>query len=432
MPCTEPVGPAMNQITSHQAESTQQQLALEIFQTLDATDTAITESGQDFHLRKSSLLVDVSDVGLLARRILNGAYFLAQHAPDAEVHTYDLRYFKWIINYANSNNNTHLKRVIREAQKSAVQVNVIDAANPADDNWVSVPMLGTAGIRKGQISFKIPSELRGQLRDPERYSRLSMRILAGFTSIYALELYERLSIYKAEGSSPWWHIDEFRGLIKVDGLKSANDFRYFRRDIIQPAIDQINETADIDVGLELRRTGRFYSHLRFTIKVSRNHLLLSTIAASKELYDVLTSEFGLSDAELDEIAKNRESWSDDRLRDAVEFVRHRCMTSKVQYPAKYLMTAIRAGYRVGSLERLAQQATAESENIVSKEAEVIKALRNALPAAPIVLPEGEALQEAWNVFRNSPQSKLFKSLPDYYADANTRQKKSFQGFLQSL
>lgn len=419
----------MGQITSHQS-STQQQLALEIFHSLDATDTPITASSQDFHLRKSSLLVDVSDIGLLARRILNGVYFLAQDDPEAETYTYDLRYFKWLINYANSNNNTHLKRVIREAQKSAVQVNVIDVANPDEDNWVSVPMLGAAGIRKGQITFKIPVELRGQLRDPARCSLLSMRILAGFTSIYALELYERLSLFKGEGYSPWWHIDEFRGLIKVDGLKSANDFRYFRRDIIQPAIDQINEISDIDVSLELRRTGRFYSHLRFGVAASRNHQLLSSIAASKNLYDILTREFGLSDAELDEIAKNRETWTDDRLNEAVEFVRHRCATSKVLYPGKYLMSAIRDGYRVGSLEKAARQVDADKERKVKQTEEVISALKNVQPAPEIELPSGEALLEAWTVFRKSPHAKLFKQLPETYEEANNRQRKAFEGFLQ--
>lgn len=412
----------MNQIVSHDASSTQHQLALDIFHALDATNSPITDAKDDFHLRKSSLLVDVSDVGLLARRVLNGAYFLAQHEPDAEVHTYDLRYFKWLINYANSNNSTHLKRVIREAQKSAVQVNVVDSANPDDDNWVSVPMLGAAGIRKGHISFKIPTELRGQLRDPERYSLLSMRVLAGFSSIYALELYERLSIFKHEGHSPWWQIDEFRGLIKVDGLKSANDFRYFRRDIIDPAIKQINETSDVDVALELRRTGRFYSHLRFTITTSRNHMLLTSIAASKELYDTLTNEFGLSDTELDEIARNRETWPDDRLRAAIEFVRHRCTTSKVQYPAKYLMTAIRDGYRVGSLEREAKKPIPTAKKPIVLEPDMPKA----------VMPTGADLEEAWSLFRKGPHAKLFKpSVAEHYELADSRQKKAFEGFLQS-
>jgi hypothetical protein len=410
----------MNQIVSHENISSQHQMALDIFHALDATDSPITEAKQDFHLRKSTLLVDVSDVGLLARRVLNGAYFLAQHEPDAEVHTYDLRYFKWIINYANSNNNIHLKRVIREAQKSAVQVNVVDSLNPEDDNWVSVPMLGAAGIRKGQISFKIPTELRSQLRDPERYSLLSMRVLAGFSSIYALELYERLSVFKQDGHTPWWQLDEFRELIKVDGLKSANDFRYFRRDIIDPAIKQINETSDIDISLELRRTGRFYSHLRFVISTSRNHLLLTSISASKELYLILTSEFGLSDAELDEIAKNRETWPDDRLRDAIEFVRHRCTTSKVLYPAKYLMTAIRDGYRVGSIEREANKP------------KVVKKIAIAdTPRPSIVLPTGEALTDAWTLFRQSPQAKLFKPVAEHFELATAQQKKAFEGFLQS-
>lgn len=412
----------MNQIISHQVEAptVQHQLALDIFRALDAVDAPITDANQDFHLRKSSLLVDVSDVGLLARRVLNGAYFLAQHAPDAEIHTYDLRYFKWLINYASSNNNIHLKRVIREAQKSAVQVNVIDPAAPDDDNWVSVPMLGAAGIRRGQISFKIPSELRGQLRDPERYSLLSMRVLAGFSSVYALELYERLGTYRAEGGSPWWSIDDFRGMIRVDGLKSANDFRYFRRDIIDPAIRQINEISDIDVTLELRRTGRSYSHLRFKINGSRGHQLLTSIVASKALYETLVNEFGLSDAELDEIAGNRDAWPDDRLRDAIEFVRHRCTVSKVRYPAKYLMSAIRDGYRVGSIEREAQKPKPERKPAIAE------------PKRPeVIMPTGAALEDAWALFRQSPAAKLFRPVAEHYELADTRQKEAFKGFLQS-
>lgn len=423
----------MNQIVSQLAstEPTQHQLALEIFATMDATDTSITQSGHDFHLRKSSLLVDVSDIGLLARRVLNGFYFLAQSDPDAEVHTYDLRYFKWLINYANSNNNVHLKHVIREAQKSAVQVNVVDVANPEADNYLSVPMLGPAGMRKGQIVFKIPSELRPQLRDPARHAYLSMRILAGFSSIYPLELYERLSVFKAEGRTPWWHLDEFRSLIKVDGLKSANDFRYFRRDILDPAVEQINRISDIDVQLELRRTGRSYSHIAFTVQPSQNAHLLSSIEASKQLYTALTGEFGLSDAELDEIAANREEWPDERIQDAIAFVRHRCATSNVQYPGKYLMSALRDGYRVGSIEQAAKAAKATKAAASAKAAVDRQSLLDQSPVKAITLPTGAELETTWAAFRQSPQSRMFKGLPDHFELATKPQQKAFEGFLQS-
>lgn len=426
----------MDQITSHQAqgEQTQQQLALDIFASMDLIDAPITEITNDFGFRKPRMLVDVSDVGLLARRALNGCYFVAQENPDAEGHTVDLRFFKWIIRY-DSNNNAHLKKVLREAQKSAVQVNVIDANDPKDDSWVSVPMIGAAGIRKGRLSFEIPKHLRGQLRDPERYSLLSMRILAGFTSVYALELYERLSIFKHEGASPWWSIDEFREMIRVDSLKIANDFRYFKRDIIVPAIEQINAISDIDVKLELKRTGRFYSHLKFVIKASEKHLLMSNIAASKKLYDKLTQDFGLSDAELDEIAQNRDTWGDDRLSAAVDFVQYRMKTSKIMYPAKYLMTAIRDGYRIGGIEIEARRvqeaevkAVEERSQVARKAIEQVKA-ENSVKA--VALPEGEALAQAWAEFRISPNARLFKSLPETYDEATARAKKAFEGFLSS-
>lgn len=422
----------MNQIISpqDQAPTPPQQMALDIFGLMDPSDTSITEAGKDFHLKKSSILIDVSDVGLLARRVLNGAYFLAQGNPDAETHTFELRFFKWLINYGNSNNSTHLKRVIREAQKSAVQVNVISADNQEDDNWMSVPMLGAAAIKDGKIMFKIPVELRRQIADPERHAYLSMRILMGFSSGNAMTLYEQLSVYKGEGQTPWWTIEEFRSMLKVDGLKSANDFRYFRRDILEPAIEQINKISEIDVALKLKRTGRSYSHLSFTVKESRGTALLSSIDASKELFEILVKEFGLSDADLDEIEVNRGDWSDTRIRDAVELVRSRCQDSTVQYPGKYLMKAIRDGYRVGSIEKAKQETKKASDKKKERAAKAIEEVRN----KDIKVPSAETMSDsdrdqAWRAFARSPQAKLHKKLPESYDLATAPQKRTFDGFL---
>lgn len=422
--------PDMNQISSHQAPiPSQQQLALDIFSALDVTDTGIVESGQDFHLKKSTVLVDVSDVGLLARRVLNGTYFLAQGDPDAETHVYDLRYFKWLINYANSNNNTHLKRVIREAQKSAVQVNVIDALNPAEENWMSVPMLGAAAIKGNKIHFRIPSELRPQLRDPQRHAFLSMRILAGFSSIYALELYERLCVFRG-AETPWWSIDEFKTMIRVENLKIANDFRYFKRDILTPAIEQINATSDIEVELHLKRTGRFMSHLSFKVTEAVGTKLHSDIEQSKVIYDVLVSEFGLSDAELDEISANRAEWPDARIQDAIDFVRHRCATSNVQYPGKYLMKAIRDGYRVGALEVEAKAGKDKAKKLSVDQQQLLDEVKARSPfSKKVQLPTGEDLERAWQAFAHSPNSKLFKTVASSFEHADSQQQEAFKGFL---
>lgn len=420
----------MDQISSHEdvSKASQQQLALSLFQSMDAGGVSIVDAGQDFHFKKSSILVDVSDIGLLARRVLNGFYFLAQADPEIETHSYDLRYFKWLVNFENSNNIAHLKRVVREAQKCAVQVNVIDEANPSQENWMSVPMLGATAISGGKVMFKIPAELRRQLKDPQRHAFLSMRILAGFSRIYALELYERLCVFKQEGRTPWWEIDAFRELIKVDDLKSANEFRYFKRDIIDVAVNQINKVSDIEVEVELRRTGRSYSHIAFTVKESQRINLLLSVEESKKLYETLVSDFGLSDAELDEIAENRLAWTDARILDAVAFVKHRCATSTVKYPGKYLMNALRGGYRVGAIEKdltVKEQKKAEVKEATQSR---LFELQNKSPVGDTALPDGNELIEAWNLFCMSPSARLFKALPSEYELATPRQKKAFEGF----
>jgi plasmid replication initiation protein len=417
-----------------QPDGTQQQLALDIFKSFGQLEMPLVEITQDFSLRKSSLLIDVSDLGLIARRAVNVCYFLAQANAYEETHVVDLRYYKWLIGY-NSNNISHLRKALRDAQKAAVQVNSGEA-NTKHETWASVPMLGAVAIQTGKVIFKIPSELRPQIDDPERYSMLSMRMQVALSSAYALELYERLCESRDQRYTRWFELDEFRELIRVDGLKSASDFRYFKRDIIAPAIAQINAETDLDVALETKRTGRVITHIRFKVEQNaQRHTLLARISASKVLFDQLTAEFGLSEKELDEIAQNRDKWSEERLAQAVAAVKEKINDGVViKYPAKYLMTAIREGWKVGSVEleqkRIVRETLKEKK---AREEGVRRAHEQAMrgPDLDVELPSGAELDRAWASFVESPTSKVFGRLPPSFVDASVRQRKAFEGYLRS-
>lgn len=335
-----------------------QQLALQIFSEMRSADLPITASNHEIGYKKANVLIDVADVGIVARRAINACYFIAAKNPGQTHYDVDREFFKWLMNF-DSNNYSHLKKALREAQKSAVQINVVDMTDPADpkEAWASVPMLGTAVIANGRVVFKVPSELVPHLCDPQSFTYLSLRITAAFSSRYALTLYEKLSAVRYRGGTEWMLLSVFRDYIGAENVKTLEAFKDLNRYVLQPSVKQINELSDITVHYETKNeTGsRKITHIRFLVaenpngKFSLQNQRQETI---RQFYDTLTTEFGLSDVELNEIATNREKWDDGRIEAAIEFTRKRISQAKnpIRYPGKFFMTALRDGLRLGTAE----------------------------------------------------------------------------------
>lgn len=332
-----------------------QQLALEIFKGFSLIDAPITEVQKDLGYNKSNLLIDVSDLSLVARRVLNGCYFLAAENPKHDFYDVPVEFFKWLINY-DSRNHSHLKKAIREAQKASVVINIIDSDNPKHDKWASVPMLGATAISNGRVVFKIPDELRHQLHNPLGFTYLSLRITAAFNSQYAITLYEKLSALKNQGGSEWFEINQFKDWIGVSNVKSYDEYKALRRNVIDPAIKQINELSDIFVTVEVKRETRRISNIRFLVLENPDGkfvLRMDYRKSIQELYDTLVKEFGLSEDNLATIMENRVEWTNERIQMAIEFTRFRMKQApgKIKYPGIYLMNAIEKGFSLGEAEK---------------------------------------------------------------------------------
>ena len=335
--------------------SISQQLALEIFSDLDLITTPITNVQKDIGYNKSNLLIDVSDLSLVARRVLNGCYFLAAESPQQDYYDLPVEFFKWLINY-DSRNHAHLKKAIREAQKASVVINIIDSDNPKKDKWASVPMLGSTAISNGRVVFKIPEELRHQLHSPLGFTYLSLRITAAFNSQYTIIFYEKLSALKNQGESEWLELDKFKEWIGVSNVKSYEEYKALRRNVIDPSIAQINDISDIFVVPEVKRTARKISHIRFLVKGNPNGKFVLRMDYRKsihELYDTLVKEFALSEENLATIVENRVEWTNERIQMAIEFTRFRMKQTpgKIKYPGIYLMNAIEKGFSLGDAEK---------------------------------------------------------------------------------
>jgi hypothetical protein len=249
-----------------------------------------------------------------------------------------------------------LKKALRDAQKSAAQINVIDHEHPQNDAWVSVQMIGATAIAGGYVAFRIPDEIIPHLNNPDSFTYLSLRMTSAFTTSYGLALYEKLASLKFRGGSKWMEIGEFRKWIGADNVKTYLEFKNLNRYVLTPAIKQINEISDIKTEYKTRAAGggRRITHIKFSVTDNpegRLNLKLGYKDDMRELFDILTVEFGIDSKNLDEIMRQRENYTDNRLREVIEYTRARLAKKKIEYPGLYLMDALRKGYKISPAER---------------------------------------------------------------------------------
>ena len=99
------------------------------------------------------------------------------------------------------------------------------------------------------------SELKGQ------FTKYELKHIGNMTSIYGIRLYELLMQWKTTGKRE----------IEIDWLKKQFEIhdkyaamKDFKKDVIDPAVKDINTHSNYQVSWEQRKTGRRVTHLTFT------------------------------------------------------------------------------------------------------------------------------------------------------------------------
>lgn len=411
------------ELSTFKESSAPVQLALKIFDDLKVSGMAIHESPVDIGFKKNNLFIDVVDLGVSARRALNAFMYIAStsEAIEGDMYSVDIEYFKWLTNAETSNNLSHMKRAVRETQKSAVQINIIDSVDPSKDAWASVPMVGTAVIANGKVQFSFPSIIENRLRDPKSYTYISLRISSKFTSNYTTNMYERLLQLRFRGGTDWMSFEDARIFLGVDKVKSYEVFKEFKRNVIVKSIDAINELSDIFVTFETKSTdnSKRVTYMRFLVKdnpLGKLNLKRSFEDDIKELYDILTKEFGLNEGNLNEIMSDRVKYSDDRLREVIDFVRARLSGDhNIKFPGLYFMKALKDDLRLSMAELKSMERNGfkslkkESDNVAGDAAKKAKKLKddNAKKTTQLLKEEMEA---KFRALSTKEQKKIYSDV----------------------
>jgi hypothetical protein len=363
------------------------QYALDLFVEMAPAHRSIDEavSDKDIGYQKNRVFARIIGLGLSARRFVDAAYFIVAQDPEIqEAYDVTLSFFKWLMRY-DSKNKKHFSSVIRSVKSSMLEVTsapvvAVDSAgrmidepvdNKADEeggvggedtdlvvdnedgDWLE--LIGRVSVRNGRIRFRVPVELQRLIKDPENSYWTSLLITSRFTLIYARAIYDHVLPSVPNAVTDWLPLDLVRNLPGKSWANNA-EFKYFKRDYLEPAVRQINELSDIELSYETRAGtpgSRKKDQIRFRLKrkeaaVASKADMLNSVA----LFMTLQNEFALSETQFERIAQNRTVWTDERIQQAVEYTRWRIRQGdKIKTAAAYMMKALSDNYRVSEADK---------------------------------------------------------------------------------
>lgn len=142
------------------------------------------------------------------------------------------------------------------------KVTITDAQNGQVTllRWVSLIRYEN---RKGRVVLNFAPEMLPFISDlKDRFTSYPLEAVAKLSSTFALRLFELLAQYARVGRRQM-SVEELRRCL--DCVESYPRFSEFERWVISPSIAQLNERTDLRVQYEKVSSGRYVTHLEFTI-----------------------------------------------------------------------------------------------------------------------------------------------------------------------
>ena len=207
-----------------------------------------------------------SRISLLQRRawnvLLANAY---NELPDKDIYSVSIVELAAKLGFGKGNQE-YLKDVLRSIVDCKVEWNIL--GKDKEEEWGVASLLAEVRIRDGICFYQFPHTLRLKLHNPRVYAKLNLRLQNQFRSRYALVLWEVCFDYfdtdRDQGETPFITIEVFKGLMGLE-KDEYSVFKELNRNVIKPAINEINGLTNYHVEVEQKRIGRRIGELKFRI-----------------------------------------------------------------------------------------------------------------------------------------------------------------------
>ena len=201
--------------------------------------------------------------------------------PNREIHRVSVAELATSLGF-NSHNEDHLKETLKALVDCTVEWNILGKDKKED--WGVASLLASVRIKDGVCTYSFAAHLRYKLYNPRIYTKLNLRLQNRFTHRYALILWEvcfdYFDIARNQGETPFIPIETFRDLMGLDKDEYPL-FKEFNRNVIKPAIQEINALTNFFIEIEPKRIGRKIGELKFRISRLKE---LPTVQSTQETF----------------------------------------------------------------------------------------------------------------------------------------------------
>ena len=293
--------------------------------------------------------------------------------------------------------------MLRSLRSCEVEWNLLNKDNK--QVWGVASLLASAEIKDGICTYGFAPHLRLKLHNPRIYAKLNLRLQNRFKSQYALVLWEICFDYfdtdRGRGETPFIPLETFKELIGI-GVDEYPGFPFLNRDVIKPAVKEINALTDYHVEVEQKRIGRKIAELKFRITRVKQISIQESLFPDIENLSPVAIE--LVQAEIDrkvalQIADQEWNFVNqqklpppDTYRDFLAYIAEKIEISlhaaEVKNRGGFIVEAIRENYQDPTVQKARQQ---RAEKAKQKELEDLTAefkvkrdniLRQAVQATP--------------------------------------------------
>ena len=256
-------------------------------------------------------------ITLVGRKVYNALLWHAQQDPNARKFSMALMTVSRQIDFQSRN-----YEVLKQACRSLSSA-LVEWESPAIDEvakWSVAPMVAGVDIINVRgtlfIEWSFGHNLQEELLDPRRFAEIRLESIAQLRTVAAVQLYEICVRYKSNPSHltsshkwEWWY-----EVLRVQpGSKSKNppQYKFFKRDTLNPAIAEVNALTEINLELKEIKAGRSVNEIQIKVlKKSKsgspqlpNLSIIETVAKAESLgvtvpdTEILIEKFGEAEVE---------------------------------------------------------------------------------------------------------------------------------------
>jgi len=179
---------------------------------------------------------------------------LATFTADANFNSDDVKALRWSFDNLQS---IRIHRDTKSVLGSDVLLSSYRIVNPQEKRGSKV-----------LVGWEMPSAVAALAKNPDLYTWTSIYYLTILRTTAGLALYETAKRYATSETGltmsekwEWW----FEYLTGVPVGTGAPEYKYFKRDTLQPAMDELNSLTDLHVELLVTKEGRKVDKLQFKV-----------------------------------------------------------------------------------------------------------------------------------------------------------------------